>query len=75
MGAPRTIPVIQFTTVGNGVSTAPPATVSSGDYVNYHGGLIAEVNPTFSTQTRPSSLSRAGAGSAQKLVCMMIKFN
>ncbi len=52
-GSATEIPVIQFTTVGNGVSTAPPATVSSGDYVNYHGGLIAEVNPTFSTQTAP----------------------
>ncbi|QQR87355.1 MAG: hypothetical protein IPJ76_03785 [Flavobacteriales bacterium] len=37
-------PVVQFNTNANGVSTAPPGTTSSGDFVNYHGALLVEGN-------------------------------
>lgn len=41
-GGSTTRPVIRFTMANAGVSTAPPATTASGDFVHYHGALLVE---------------------------------
>lgn len=49
-------PVVRFTMANAGVSTAPPATTNSGDFVHYHGALLVEggaAPPNWSAQTVP----------------------
>lgn len=49
-------PVVQFNTNANGVSSAPPGTTASGDFVHYHGALLVEggaAPPNWSAQTVP----------------------
>ncbi len=71
-----TRPIVRFTMANNGVSSAPPGTIAAGDYVNYTGGLIAELNPGWSQQT--IALFRfqgLGPDAALRLGFSMIKFN
>ena len=42
IGGSNIRPVVRFTMANSGVATAPPATISSGDYVHYTGALLAE---------------------------------
>lgn len=52
-GGSTTRPVIRFTMANAGVSTAPPATTATGDFVHYDGAMLVESAPTWSSQSVP----------------------